>query len=110
VVEDPFGASMCLVLVGLFFAYKLYQQNLITMGDYYRQRYGRVVEVCARPSSCFSYLGWVAAQITAWGWCSTCSPKGLYRSPWAWSLARWWCWFTPVRRHVVGGHDRLSCR
>ena len=34
VVEDPFGASMCLVLVGLFFAYKLYQKNLITLGDY----------------------------------------------------------------------------
>jgi len=31
---------MCLVLVGLFFAYKLYQKNLITLGDYYRQRYG----------------------------------------------------------------------
>ena len=25
VVEDPFGAGMCLVLVGLFFAYKLYK-------------------------------------------------------------------------------------
>jgi SSS family solute:Na+ symporter len=45
VVEDPFGASMCLVLVGLFFAYKLYQKNLITLGDYYRQRYGRGIEI-----------------------------------------------------------------
>ena len=34
VVEDPFGASMCLVLVGLFFAYRLYQKNLIMLGDY----------------------------------------------------------------------------
>ena len=45
VVEDPFGASMCLVLVGLFFAYRLYKRNLITLGDYYRQRYGRTIEV-----------------------------------------------------------------
>ncbi len=28
VVEDPFGAGMCLILVGLFFAYKLYKKNL----------------------------------------------------------------------------------
>ena len=35
VIEDPFGAGMCLILVGLFFAYKLYQKNLITIGDYY---------------------------------------------------------------------------
>ena len=41
VVEDPFGAGMCLVLVGLFFARKLYLRNIITIGDYYRQRYGK---------------------------------------------------------------------
>lgn len=67
VVEDPFGASMCLVLVGLFFAYKLYKKNLITLGDYYRQRYGRVIEVACSAIIMFSYLGWVAAQITALG-------------------------------------------
>jgi SSS family solute:Na+ symporter len=67
VVEDPFGASMCLILVGLFFAYKLYQRNLITLGDYYRQRFGRTVEVVCSIMIILSYLGWVAAQITALG-------------------------------------------
>lgn len=67
VVEDPFGASMCLVFVGLFFAYKLYQRNLITIGDYYRQRFGRGVEVVCSLVIMVSYLGWVAAQITALG-------------------------------------------
>ena len=45
VVEDPFGASMCLVLVGAFFAVRLYRMNLLTIGDYYRARYGRGIEV-----------------------------------------------------------------
>ena len=67
VVEDPFGASMCLVLVGLFFAYRLYKRNLITLGDYYRQRFGRTIEVVCSFIIIFSYLGWVAAQITALG-------------------------------------------
>jgi len=67
VVEDPFGASMCLILVGLFFAYKLYQKNLITLGDYYRLRFGRTIEVLCSAIIMFSYLGWVAAQITALG-------------------------------------------
>ena len=67
VVEDPLGASMCLVLVGLFFAYKLYQKNLITIGDYYRQRFGKAVEILCSLIIMFSYLGWVAAQITALG-------------------------------------------
>ena len=67
VVEDPVGASMCLILVGLFFAYKLYQKNLITIGDYYRQRYGKVIEITCSIIIMVSYLGWVAAQITALG-------------------------------------------
>lgn len=40
VVADPFGASLCLVLVGLFFAAPLYRISLITIGDFYRQRFG----------------------------------------------------------------------
>lgn len=67
VVEDPFGAGMCLVLVGLFFAYKLYKKNLITIGDYYRLRFGRTVEILCSIIIIFSYLGWVAAQVAALG-------------------------------------------
>lgn len=67
VIEDPFGAGMCLVLVGLFFAYKLYKKNLITIGDYYRLRYGRTIEVLCSIIIIFSYLGWVAAQVAALG-------------------------------------------
>ena len=67
VVEDPFGASMCLVFVGLFFAAKLYRMNLMTIGDFYRKRYGKTVEIFCSVAIILSYLGWVAAQITALG-------------------------------------------
>ena len=67
VVEDPFGAGTCLVLVGLFFAMRLYKQNLLTIGDFYRERYGKGVEVFCSVAIILSYLGWVAAQITALG-------------------------------------------
>ncbi|WP_457333072.1 sodium:solute symporter family protein [Rhizobacter sp. P5_C2] len=67
IVEDPFGAGTCLVLVGLFFATKLYKQNLLTIGDFYRKRYGKGVEVFCSLAIILSYLGWVAAQITALG-------------------------------------------
>lgn len=67
IIEDPFGSSMCLILVGLFFARKLYRMNLLTIGDYYRQRYNRTVEVLVSLCIVASYLGWVAAQITALG-------------------------------------------
>jgi SSS family solute:Na+ symporter len=67
VVADPFGASMCLILVGLFFAAPLYRMNLLTIGDFYRKKFGRSVEVLTTIAIVISYLGWVGAQITALG-------------------------------------------
>ncbi|OIP41342.1 MAG: sodium:solute symporter [Deltaproteobacteria bacterium CG2_30_63_29] len=65
--SDPFGAALCLILVGLFFARRLYRLNLVTLGDYYRMRYGRTVEVLCSAAIIMSYLGWVSAQINALG-------------------------------------------
>jgi len=67
VVADPFGASLCLILAGLFFAGKLYRLNLLTIGDYYHLRYNRTVEVLCTLAIVASYLGWVSAQIKALG-------------------------------------------
>ena len=67
VVEDPFGAGTCLILVGLLFAAKLYRMTLLTIADYYRERYGRQVEVVCSIIIMVSYLGWVSAQVTALG-------------------------------------------
>ena len=67
VVEDPFGAGTCLILVGLFFAGKLYKMTLLTISDYYRERFGKSVEIACSIIIMVSYLGWVSAQVTALG-------------------------------------------
>ncbi|KAA3436436.1 sodium:solute symporter family protein [Rufibacter hautae] len=66
-VEDPLGAALCLVLVGLFFARKLYRMNLLTFGDFYRVKFGRSAEIIASFCLVISYFGWVAAQMVALG-------------------------------------------
>jgi solute:Na+ symporter, SSS family len=66
-IEDPFGAGLCLVLVGMFFAGKLYKFDLLTISDYYRERFGRWVELGCSLMIILSYLGWVSAQVTALG-------------------------------------------
>lgn len=66
-LSDPLGAAACLILFGLFFAKRLYRLNLLTIGDFYRQRYSRGIEVLTGLAIALSYLGWVAAQITALG-------------------------------------------
>jgi SSS family transporter len=67
ITADPFGSSMCLILVGVFFARPLYRMRLLTIGDYYRQRYNRPVEVAVSLAIVLSYLGWVSAQLIALG-------------------------------------------
>src|SRR5689334_24013795 len=67
IIANPFGSSLCLILVGLFFARPLYRMNLLTIGDYYRKRYSRTVEMLTTLCIVISYLGWVGAQIKALG-------------------------------------------
>ena len=64
---DPFGASACLIIVALFFARAFYRMDLLTIGDFYRKRYGSVVEVFTAIVITLSYLSWASAQITALG-------------------------------------------
>lgn len=67
VIEDPFGASLCLILVGVFFARPLYRMRLLTFGDYYRSIFGKRAEFIAAIALIVSYFGWIAAQMIAIG-------------------------------------------
>ena len=81
-IADPFGSSLCLILVGLFFARPLYRMNLITIGDYYRKRYSRPVEMLTTLCIVISYLGWVGAQIKALGLVFNVVSEGQITQPW----------------------------
>jgi SSS family solute:Na+ symporter len=67
IIADPFGSSMCLVIVALFFARAFYRMDLLTIGDFYRKRYGKTMELGTSVVIAISYLGWTAAQLTALG-------------------------------------------
>ncbi len=67
VIEDPFGAALCLVLFGLFFARKLYNMNLLTLGDFFKVRFGRKTELVASAFLAPPYVGYIAAQLVAMG-------------------------------------------
>ncbi len=67
VVADPFGSSFCLLFVAIFFARAFYRMDLLTIGDYYRKRYSKSVEVTTSIAITASYLGWTSAQMTALG-------------------------------------------
>jgi solute:Na+ symporter, SSS family len=65
VIEDPFGASLCLFLLGVFFVKPLYKLNIITFSDYYSMRYNETAEWVSAIFMIPSYFGWIAAQLVA---------------------------------------------
>lgn len=67
VMEDPFGASLCLFLFGFFFVRKLYNMQLLTLGDYFKIRYGKKTELVASIFLAPPYIGYIAAQLVAMG-------------------------------------------
>lgn len=67
VMSDPFGAGLCLILIGVFFARKLYGMNFLTIGDYFEHRYNRTIATLMSLAITLTYFGWVGAQFVALG-------------------------------------------
>lgn len=64
---DPFGYGLCLVLMGAFFAARLWRLKLTTLGDLFLRRYGARAEKLAVLLLVPGSLLWAAAQIRAFG-------------------------------------------
>jgi SSS family transporter len=65
VIEDPFGAALCLLLFATFFARRLYRMNIWTLGDLFRQKFGKTTELMASVFMILSFFGYAAAQLVA---------------------------------------------
>lgn len=65
IIEDPFGAALCLIFIGVFMAKPLYRLNLYTFSDYFRRRYSHRAETLSAIMMIPSYWGWIAAQLIA---------------------------------------------
>ena len=67
IIEDPLGGAMCLILVGLIFAKKLYREQVLTLGDIFKNRLGPRVEQFSALIMSISFFGYAGAQIVALG-------------------------------------------
>lgn len=64
---DPFGYSLCLVLMGLVFSIPLWRRQLTTLADLFRLRYSQHIEKLAVLMMVPGTIMWAAAQIRAFG-------------------------------------------
>ena len=64
----PLGLALCLFLTGAFFAKPMNRLKLITLGDFYRLKYGRTVEVIASLLMVLSFSFLLAGNLVAGGY------------------------------------------
>jgi SSS family transporter len=64
---DPFGYTVCLLLMGFLVAYQLRIRNYTTIGDFFRDRFSQKVEFMAVVVMLPTSLFWAATQMLAFG-------------------------------------------
>ncbi len=67
VVADPFGAALCLIIAGLFFARLMRRGRYLTLADFFQLRYGNGMGFASVVFLSIAEMGWVGAQLVAFG-------------------------------------------
>ncbi len=102
VIEDPFGAALCLILVGAFYARPLYRLKILTFNDFFRIRYDRRTEVLSAVFMVPSFFSWIAAQLVA----LAIVMQVLVGLPIGWGI--WLCTLIVVIYTYIGGMWAVS--
>jgi len=63
---EPFGVGLCLIIAGLFYAHRVWQEKVLTLADIIRSRFGKTAEFLQVIYN-VSYFGWIAVQLLAIG-------------------------------------------
>lgn len=64
---DPFGYTICLILMALLIAYRLRKRGYLTIADFFKERYGVATERLGVLIYIPSTIIWSAAQLLAFG-------------------------------------------
>ncbi len=67
VIADPFGATLALFFIGLFFARFFRRLRLMTYVELIEQRFGRVAASISTGAHIVSNIGWVGGMLVAFG-------------------------------------------
>lgn len=64
---DPFGYSLCIILMGVLFSRVLWQRKITTIPDLFRERFSHKTEMFAAFIMIPSSIIWAGAQVRAFG-------------------------------------------
>jgi SSS family transporter len=67
-ISSPFGSSLTLILIGFFFVRTLRRMKLLTVADFFENRFGRVAAVVAAVALVLAIIGWIGGLMVAFGY------------------------------------------
>jgi SSS family transporter len=67
VIWDPWAASLAIILIALFFAYRLRKAKYLTITDFYNSRYNKQMGFLYTVIMVVAGIVWMAAQLVALG-------------------------------------------
>lgn len=66
-IADPFGGALVLFLVGFFFVRTFRRMKLLTVIEFFEDRFGRTAGIVASVGMLLSNVGWTGALMVAFG-------------------------------------------
>ena len=67
-IATPFGTSLTLILVGFFFVRTLRRMKLLTVADFFENRFGHVSAMIAAIALVLAIIGWIGGLMVAFGY------------------------------------------
>ncbi len=67
-IATPFGTSLTLVLVGFFFVRTLRRMKLLTVADFFENRFGHASAMIAAIALVLAIIGWIGGLMVAFGY------------------------------------------
>ncbi len=67
-ISIPFGAALVLVLMGFFFARTMRRMKLLTVAEFFENRFGRMAGVVATAALLLAIIGWIGGTMVGFGY------------------------------------------
>jgi len=67
VIFDPWAPALCMVLIGIFFAYRMRKAKYTTITDFFNHRYGNFSGFLYTVIQILSAMAWLGGQLVALG-------------------------------------------
>jgi solute:Na+ symporter, SSS family len=67
IIFDPWAPALCMVIIGIFFAYRMRKAKYTTVTDFFNHRYGHLSGMLYTIIQILSAIAWLGGQLVALG-------------------------------------------